>query len=103
MKHMQGAGLGASETTVVSMDYMFMGDGGTEAAVEGEEEDVVNDEKYEVETKNDLKSKILVVRDAKSRVCAAIPVPKKGLDDEGWSLKKTLRFLEFLGGTPILS
>ena len=102
MKHMQGAGLGVSETPVVSMDYMFMGDRSKEADVEGEDEEVISDEKYEIEDSDDQKSKILVIRDAKSRVCAAIPVPKKGLDADGWSLKETLRFLEFLGYTNIV-
>ena len=104
MKHMQGAGLGVSETPVVSMDYMFMGDRGRESTGEGEEEEIIiNDEKYEVENGDDQKAKILVIRDAKSRVCAAIPVPKKGLEADGWSLKETLRFLEFLGYTNIVS
>ena len=58
MKHMQGAGLGVSETPVVSMDYMFMGDRSKEADVEGEYEEVISDEKYEIEDSDDQKSKI---------------------------------------------
>ena len=54
------------------------------------------------EKKEDQKAKILVVRDARSRVYSAIPVPKKGLDSDGWSLKESLRFLEFLGYTNIV-
>ena len=34
MKHMKGAGLGASEIPIVSLDYMFMGDGCVEAVTE---------------------------------------------------------------------
>ena len=33
----------------------------------------------------------------KSKVCAAIPVPQKGVDLEEWSVRESLKFLELLG------
>ena len=42
------------------------------------------------------------MRDARSRVCSAIHVPKKGLDPDDWSLKESLRFHEMLGYTNIV-
>ena len=42
------------------------------------------------------------MRDARSRVCSAIPEPKKGLDTDCWSLKESLRFVEFLCYTNIV-
>ena len=102
-KHMQGAGLGVSETPIISMDYMFMGDKNTDVNEEDAEEDArISEDKFEEEDKDDQKAKILVMRDARSRLCGATPVPKKGLDAEGWSLKESLRFLELLGYTKTL-
>ena len=103
MKHIQGAGLGVCETPIVSMDYMFMGDRSKEDVSEGEDEETItSDEKYKAENNDDTKAKILVIRDARSRVCSAIPMPKKGLDADDWSLKESLRFLEFLGYTSVV-
>ena len=77
----QAAGLPAVKP-VVSMDYAFMGDKNASGNEEAEEEGQSTDEKYENESKDKTKAKILVIRDAKSRVCAAIPVPRKGVDSE---------------------
>jgi len=83
-KHMQGAGLGVSETPIISMDYMFMGDKSAEVIEEDAEGGArISEDQFEEEDKDDQKAKIFVMRDARSRVCAAIPVPKKGLDVEG--------------------
>ena len=77
-KHMQGAGLGVSETPVINADYMFMGNKSRNASDDdGEEEIQTTNKKFEEEDKDDQKAKILVMRDARSRVCSAIPVPKK--------------------------
>ena len=57
---------------MVSMDYAFMGDKSIE---ESEEEHVVGDDDYEANNADETKAKILVARDSRSRVCAAIPVP----------------------------
>ena len=68
-----------------------------------EEHEVIHKEaEYEKSDKDETKAKILVIRDAKSRVCAAIPVPRKGADNEDWNLKEALRFLEFLGYTNVV-
>ena len=80
-KHMQGAGLGVNETPIISMDYMFMGDKSANAGEEDGEEDArITEDNLEEDDRYDQKAKILVMRDARSRVCGAIPVPKKGLD-----------------------
>ena len=79
------------------MDYMFMGDKSSSESVEEESEETVGDEQYESDDKDDNKAKILVIRDARSKAIAAIPVPRKGLDADKWNLKESLRFLECLG------
>ena len=84
---------------MVSMDYAFMGD---KSIDEDAEEHVVGDEDYEANNADETKAKILVARDSRSRVCAAIPVPQKGLDNDDWSLNECLRFLEFLGYTNVV-
>ena len=44
----------------------------------------------------------MVGRDAKSRVCTAIPVPQKGVDQDTWAVRERLRFLELLGYTSVV-
>ena len=84
---------------MVSFDYMFMGD----KNIDIDEDDQANcDETFDRDSADENKAKILVARDAKSRTCAAIPVPRKGVDSEDWSLKECLRFLEFLGYTSVV-
>ena len=98
-RHSPSGGLAESEVPVVSFDYMFMGDKSNES----EEDDHANsDEVYDRDNLDEDKANILVARDSKSRTCAAIPVPKKGLDSEDWSLKECLRYLEFVGYTSVL-
>ena len=77
-KHIHSGGLEASETPVVSMDYMFMGD----RSPSGDEDKLEDEasEEFETNDKEETKANILVVKDVKSRVCAAIPVPRKGID-----------------------
>ena len=72
--------MGKSETPVVSFDYAFVGDRHKQ------------DNKEDVEVKEDaddeeamVKATVLVGRDAKSRVCCAIPLPQKGVDMAEWS------------------
>ena len=84
---------------MVSMDYAVMGDQNME---EDEEEHVVGDDDYEANDADKTKANILVARDSRSRVCAAIPVPQKGLDSDEWSLNECLRFVEFLGYTNVV-
>ena len=47
-------------------------------------------------------TKVLVGRDAKSRVCTAIPVPQKGVDQDKWAVREGLRFLQLLGYTSVV-
>ena len=90
--HKAGAGMAGSETPVVSFDYAFLGDRRQNAEKEDEDEGGQH-----VEDDDVTKTTVLVGRDAKSRVCCAIPVPQKGIDMMEWSLREGLRFLDFLG------
>ena len=99
-RHVHSGGLEASETPVVSMDYMFMGD--KSDVREDDKLEESTDEEYDVSDKDETKAKILVTKDVKSGVCAAIPVPRKGVDSDDWSVKETVRFLEFLGYTNLV-
>ena len=97
--HRSSGNTGSSEVPVISMDYAFMGD----RDAEDEDADTADAEaKFDRDESDESKVKILVARDSKSRVCAAIPVPRKGLDQEDWNLKESLRFLEFLGYSNIV-
>ena len=98
-QHRHSGATAASEVPVVSMDYAFMGDKSIE---ESEEEHVVGDDDYEANNADETKAKILVARDSRPRVCEAIPVPRKGLDNDDWSLNECLKFLEFLGYTNVV-
>ena len=90
---------GANEVPIISTDYAFMGDKDVEA---DEAEAIDADAQHDRNESDDSKVKILVARDSKSRVCAAIPAPRKGVDQEDWNLKESLRFLEFLGYSNIV-
>ena len=97
-QHRATGQLAASEIPVVSFDYAFMGDKGRTA--DGKE-DASGSKQVEETIDHDV-MKILVGRDARSRMCSAIPVPQKGLDPAGWSVGEGLRFLNFLGDTSVL-
>ena len=92
--HRSSGSTGNSEVPVVSMDYAFMGDKEVDTS-EGHEN--LGDNMVEMNETDSTLCKILIARDSRSRVCAAIPVPRKGADVEDWNLKESLRFLEFLG------
>ena len=79
----------------MSFDYAFISDRGkpTESGEDVEEED------HEEQVMDHEVMEILVGRDARSRMCSAIPVPQKGLDPTEWSVREGLRFLNFLGYT----
>ena len=99
MKHSQGQGLEHHEIPVVCMDYMFMGDKSEDT--DGDNNGAtIGDENVERENMDDNKANILIVRDARSKSMAAIPVKHKGAED--WTLKETLRFMEFLGYTNVI-
>lgn len=76
-------GIDHSEDTVPMMafDYCFMGD--------RDASDVDN-------------IKILVGRGRKSRCYAVIPVPQKGVDHNGYAVRRGLRFRDFLGYNSVL-
>ena len=86
--------MSGSETQVVSFDYAFLGD-----KQHGDAKDDVDEEVESEDEDASLKATVLVGRDAKSRVCCAIPVPQKGIDIMEWSLREKLRFLDVLGYT----
>ena len=73
-QHRATGQLAASEIPVVSFDYAFMGDKGRTA--DGKE-DASGSKQVEETIDHDV-MKILVGRDARSRMCSAIPVPQKG-------------------------
>ena len=92
-KHSQSGATAASEVPVISIDCAFMGDKDVE---DTESEGIVTEADFEFNDAVESKSKILVIRDSKSRVCAAIPVPRTGADNEEWNLKESLRcFLNY--------
>ena len=73
--HKAGAGMSGSATPVVSFDYAFLGD--KRRGTDKEDEDGGDKHDEEDDT---VEATVLVGRDAKSRVCCAIPVPRKGID-----------------------
>ena len=100
-QHRATGQLAESEIPVVSFDYAFMSDRSISSS-SGEDEVDEQVEDQENESKEHEVMKILGGRDAKSRVCSAIPVPQKGLDPTEWSVREGLRFLKFLGYTSVM-
>ena len=86
-KHSTTGGGEESEIPVVGFDYAFLSD---RIRKRDEEED-------ESEEDEGATLKVLIGHDSKSKVCTAIPVPQKGIDVEEWSVRESLRFLDFLG------
>ena len=76
----------------MSFDYAFMGDKNREGQSKEVLEEDSKDEAVDTEV-----MKLLMGRDAKSKVCCAIPVPQKGLDPAERSVREGLTFLKFLG------
>ena len=75
---------GESDRTVplVAMDYAFMSDKTKNAETEEESRN---------------QAKILVCRDRNSRCYNAFSVPHKGVDSDEYAVRRSLKFLEFLG------
>ena len=98
--HITTGSMAASEVPVVSFPYAFLGD--RESPMTSGQDDVKKDE-YE-DDHADVKrvTQVLVGRDAKSRVCTAIPMPKKGVDQDEWAVREGLRFLELPGYTSVV-
>ena len=95
--HKASGGMSKSDTPVVSFDYAFIGDKQGREDKDDVQADAESDDEEAL-----LKATVLVGRDAKSRVCCAIPVPQKGIDVMEWSLREGLRFLDFLGYTTVV-
>ena len=96
-QHRSTGQLAESTVPVVSFDYAFMGDKNTE----GQSEEVLDEDSKDEAMDNEV-MKLLVGRDARSRVCCAIPVPQKGLNPAEWSVREGLTFLKFLGYTSVV-
>ena len=75
------------EVPVVGFDHASLSD-------RNRKHDDEEDDSEEIESAT---LKVLVGHDSKSKVCTAIPVPQKGVDVEEWSVRESLRFLDFLG------
>ena len=86
-KHVATGNSESSETPIVGFDYGFLSDRGRKRDDAQEEDDEVGD----------VTLKVLVGHDSKSKACAAIPVPQKGVDAEEWSVRENLKFMDFLG------
>ena len=78
--HRSNGGSAASDKPVVAFDYAFLGE-------------------RPIEDPDDAEPhiKVLVGRDSHARVYWSCPVPQKGLDNEEYAVRQTLRFLDFLG------
>ena len=81
-------------TPIVAFDYAFMSD--KEATVQPKDIGKDRDE-VEKDEEKDSDVKMLVCRDNKSKVPAAISVPSKGVDENEYAVRRVLRFLDFLG------
>ena len=88
-KHSQTGSTEESTVPVVGFDYAFMSDR-EGAKVINEEDDKGDEEADSVPT-------VLVGHDSRSKACAAIPVPQKGIDPDEYSVRESLKYLDFLG------
>ena len=80
-----------SETLIVSMDHALMGNK-TNIDVDDDE----GENKYGIDDKDETHAKLRIMKDAKSRVHGAAPVPRKGADNDDGNVKEILRLLQFL-------
>ena len=90
-KHSASGNAEASDTPIVGFDDAFLSDRGHKR--NGDEH---HDEEHD-EDVSDATLKVLVGHDSRSKVCTAIPVPQKGIDSQEWSVRDSLKFIEFLG------
>ena len=89
--HSSTGGVEESEVPVVAFDYAFMNDRNVR---HNEEDPKPENAGTEID---DGVMKILVSHDSKSKSCAAIPVPQKGIDSDEWAVREALKFLDYLG------
>lgn len=85
-QHRATGQLAESTMPVGNFDYAFMGDKQL-SSERGEDESTVQEDEQQEESSGSNMMKILVGRDAKSRICSAIPVPQKGLDPTEWAVR----------------
>ena len=98
--HITTGSMAASEVLVVSFDYAFLGD--RKSPMTSGQDEAKKDEYEEDDADVKQVTKVLVGCDAKSRVCTAIPMPQKGIDQDEWAAREALRFLELLGHTSVV-
>ena len=89
-KHSSAGGMEESEVPVAAFGYAFLSDRTGKLV---EEEDATDHSGSDAEGGI---MKILVGHDSKSKRCAAIPVPQKGIDAEEWAVGETLKCLDCL-------
>ena len=75
-KHSSTGGTEESAVPIVGFDYAFLSD----RNIRRPEDD--DDQEQSQEGSSDSVVKVLVAHDSKSKTCAAIPVPQKGIDME---------------------
>ena len=88
-KHSQTGSTEESAVPVVGFDYAFISDR-EGAKIIGEEDDKAEEEMDSV-------IRVLIGHDSRSKACAAIPVPQKGIDPDEYSVRESLKYLDFLG------
>ena len=88
-KHSQTGSTEESTVPVVGFDYAFMSD--------REGHKVINEEDDKGDEEADSVIRVLVGHDSRSKACAAIPVPQKGIDPDEYSVRESLQYLDFLG------
>ena len=80
--HVSSTTEGERSVPLVALDYAFMSD---------------KSKKSELDEESKSQAKILACRDRISRCYAAFSVPHKGVDSDEYAVKRTLKFLDFLG------
>ena len=98
--HITTENMTASEVPVESFDYAFLRY--RESPMTTGQDEAKKDEYEEDDADVKHVKKVLAWRNAKSRVCTAIQVPQKGIDQDEWAVREGLRFLELLGYTSVV-
>ena len=93
-KHSVTGGTEESAVPIVGFDYAFMSDRVKPEDVEGHGDELEDDAEAAAGAEV---IKVLVGHDSRSKACAAIPVPQKGLDPEEYSVREALKYIDFLG------
>lgn len=75
-KHSSAGGAEESAVPIVGFDYAFL----------SARDNKVSSDDGDTEAVSNGVMKVLVAHDSKSKTCAAIPVPQKGVDQEEWAV-----------------